>query len=93
MRCHTQMLPSTVPWALALLCRHESAPDVNVVATVVLVLGKDPDQWQAVQRHPSSQEQAVRYEAEIPGTDSTIILQASLGELMMGIWATWYSSG
>lgn len=69
MRCHTQMLPSTVPWALALLCRHESEPDVNVVATVVLVLVKDPDQWQAVQRHPSSQEQAVSYEAEIPGTD------------------------
>lgn len=43
-----------------------TAPDVNVVATVVLLFGQGPDQWQAAPR-PSitTQEQAVSYEAQI----------------------------
>lgn len=65
------MSPGTVPGALVLPCRHESAPDVNVAATVVRVFGEALDRWQAVQSHPSPREQAVSYEAEIPGTDST----------------------
>lgn len=53
--------------ASAVACRHVSAHGVNVAATVVLLFGKVPDQWQAAQR-PSITPGArcASQEAEIP---------------------------